>query len=101
MEYFVILFLVFSIVCWACYKRKLAKAVYGLASLEIMLQIFAFVANNIGKKGDTAFISKTPNSLLAVADKFTSGIVYTILAWAFVLLMIYFLFVTIKLFLKK
>jgi len=101
MEYYVIMLLSFFIVCWACYKRKLIKAVYGLASLEIMLQLFYFVANNIGKKVDTAFISKMPNSLLAVADKFTSGVIYSLIAWAFAILMFYFLFLTIKLFLKK
>ncbi len=101
MDAFVILFLVVVIICWACYRRKLEKAAYGIASLDLALRIFAFISQNLGSNEITNFLGKFPNSLLGVADKYMDGILYTIVAWAFVLLMMYFLFLIIRVFFKK
>lgn len=101
MEAFVILFLVIVIICWACYRRKLEKAAYGIAALEIALRILAFISNHIGTNDISTWMGKCPNSLLAVADKYLVGFIYTLVAWMFVILMIYFLFLTIRIFFKK
>lgn len=101
MEAFVILFLVIVIICWACYRRKLEKAAYGIASLDISLRIFAFIATHIGNNEIATWMGKCPDSLLAVADKYLDGFIYTLVAWMFILLMIYFLFLTIRIFFKK
>lgn len=101
MEVFVILFLVIVIICWACYRRKLEKAAYGIASLDIALRIFAFIATHIGNNEIANWMRKCPNSLLVVADKYLDGFIYTLVAWMFVILMIYFLFLTIRIFFKK
>lgn len=101
MEAFVILFLVIVIICWSCYRRKLEKAAYGIAALDIGLRIFAFIASHIGKNEIAVWMSKCPNSLLAVADKYLDGFIYLLVAWMFVILMIYFLFLTVRIFFKK
>lgn len=101
MDAFVVLLLVIIIICWACYRRKLSKAVYGIAALDIFLRIVAFIAANIGRGTISNFFGGFPNSLLAVCDKYTSGLVYLLLAWTFVILMIYFLVMTLGIFFKK
>lgn len=101
MDAFIVLLIVIVIICWACYRRSLSKAVYGIASLDILLRIIAFIASHIGSNAVATFLGNFPNSLLAVADKYTSGLVFLIIAWLFVLLMIYFLAMTLAIFFKK
>ena len=101
MDAFVVLLLVIVIICWACYRRKLSKAVYGIAALDIFLRIVAFIAAHIGGGAISTFLGSFPNSLLAVADKYTGVLVYLLLAWTFVILMIYFLIMTLGIFFKK
>lgn len=101
MEAIVILLLVVVIICWACYRRKLEKATYGIAALDIFLRVVAFISSNIGKNEISSFLGKFPNSLLAVADKYLNGILYILIAWAFVLLMVHFFILTLRTFFKK
>ena len=101
MDAVVILLLVIVIICWACYRRKLEKAAYGIASLDLFLRIVAFISANIGKNELSIFLEKFPNSLLATADKYLNGGLYLIIAWLFVLLMIYFFILTLRIFFKK
>ncbi len=101
MDAFVILFLVIVIVCWSCYRRKLEKAAYGIAALDIGLRLFDVISRNIGKNEVATFLAKWPNSLMSVADQYTKGFVNTIISWMFVLLMLYFLFLIIRVFFKK
>ncbi len=101
MDAFLTLLVVIIIVCWACYRRKLSKAVYGIAALDMLLRIIYFVSTHIGVNAVASFFGSFPNSLLAVAGAYTEGIVYLIIAWAFVLLMIYFLVMTLSIFFKK
>ena len=101
MDAFIVLLLVIIIICWSCYKRKFSAAAYGIASLDLLLRILAFIAKNLKIQAISNFFAPWPNSLLAVAAKYTGGLVYTIIAWAFILLMIYFLVLTMILFFKK
>ena len=101
MDAFIILFLVVVIICWACYRRNLEKAAYGIAALDIALRIFAFIGSHIGTNELSAFFAKWPNSLLAVTDKYMDGFLYSLIAWIFVLLMVYFLFLIIRIFFRK
>ena len=101
MDAFIILILVIVIICWACYRRRLSTAAYGIAALDIFLRIVAFISRNVGKNEISRFLAKFPDSILSVADHYTNGTVYLILAWSFVILMIYFLVLTIISFIKK
>jgi hypothetical protein len=101
MDAFIILLLVIIIICWSCYRRKVSKAAYGIISLDLLLRIFAFIGGHIGKNSVSAFLSKWPDSILTVADKYTSGLVFLLIAWAFVILMLYFVVLTLQTFFKK
>lgn len=101
MDAFIVLLLVIVIICWSCYKRKMSAAAYGIAALDIFLRIVHFIAVNLKIKAISDFFAPWPNSLLAVASKYTSGFIYMVIAWAFVLLMIYFLVLTVISFVRK
>ena len=101
MDAFIVLIIVIIIICWSCYRRKFSTAAYGIAALDLFLRIVNFIAHNIKVKAISDFFAPWPNSILAVADKYTNGIVYSILAWSFVLLMIYFFVLTLMIFFKK
>lgn len=101
MDAFIILVLVIIIICWACYRRKLSTAAYGIAALDIFLRIIDFISRHIGHNEISRFLGNFPNSILSVTDHYTNGTVYLILAWSFVILMIYFLVLTIISFIKK
>lgn len=101
MEAIVILLLVIVIICWACYRRKLEKATYGIACLDIFLRVVAFISTNIGTNELSSFLGQLPNSLLAVADKYLNGFLYMVIAWAFVILMVHFFVLTLRIFFKK
>ncbi len=101
MDAIAILFIVVLIICWACYRRTLEKAAYGIAALDLILRIFAFLAANLGTNEVTTFLGNFPNSLLAVADKYLDGFLYSLVAWMFVLLMCYFWFLIVRTFFRK
>ena len=101
MDAFIVLLVVIIIICWACYKRKLSTAAYGIASLDLLLRILDFIVKNINVKAVSNFFKPWPNSLLSVAAKYTSGMVYSIISWSFIILMIYFLVLTLIIFFKK
>lgn len=101
MDAFIIILIVIVIICWACYRRKLSTAAYGIAALDIFLRIIDFISRHIGQNTVSSFLGKFPDSLLWVIDRYTDGIIFLLLAWAFIILMIYFLFLTLTSFFKK
>lgn len=101
MDAFIVLLIVIIIICWSCYRRKLSKAAYGIVCLDMILQVFNFLAKHLGKNPFTSFLARWPNSLMGLIDKYTDGIVFLIIAWAYVILVIYFIFLTLRIFFKK
>ena len=60
------------------------------------------IKNNIGLPDVSALIGKyVPESIIGIINKYSSGIVNTILQWAFVIIMIIFLSYIIKIFIHK
>ena len=101
MDAFIVLLLIIIIICWACYRRNFSKAAYGIIALDLILRIFAFIGSHIGKNEVATFLSKWPNSILAVSDKYTTGFINSLIAWAFVILMTYFVILILKTFFNK
>ena len=70
--------------------------------VDILLRILTFIKNNIGLPDVSALIGKyVPESIIGIINKYSSGIVNTILQWAFVIIMIIFLSYIIKIFIHK
>lgn len=87
----------------AAYFKNLKSLVYGIAIIEIFLRIMSFVKSNIGIPKISEIISKyLPNSIPDIISKYSSGLIYTILIWAFVICMSWFLvYIVIYLFKRK
>ncbi len=76
------------------FMRDVKWVVYLIGILELFLRLMNFFANNIGLRDVANLIHKyIPSSLFNVLDKYTNGIIYTILAWClFVILFIWFIY---------
>lgn len=87
----------------AAYFKNVKSLVYGIAVIEIFLRIMSFLKSNLGIKSVANFISKYfPNSIPEIIGKYSSGIIYTILIWLFVICMAWFLvYIVIYLFKRK
>lgn len=94
--------LIILILIVVMFFKRFDSFVYFIAIIDIFLRILTFIKNNIGLPDVAALIGKYfPESLFAVIDKYTSGIVTTIINWVFVFIMMIFLSYVTKFFLKK
>ena len=84
------------------YFRRFSSFVYFIGIVDIFLRILTFIKNNIGLPDLSAVIDNyIPESILAIVSNYTDGILYTIIAWAYIVIMVIFLFYNTKFFIKK
>lgn len=84
------------------YFRRFSSFVYFIGIVDIFLRILTFIKNNIGLPDLAAVIDNyIPESILAIAGNYTDGILYTVIAWAYIVIMAIFLFYNTKFFIKK
>lgn len=84
--------------------KRFSSFVFFMAIIEIFLRILAFIKNNIGLPDVSAIIGKyLPENMFAIINKYTGTIplLNTILKWAFVIIMAFFLSYIIKIFINK
>ena len=82
--------------------KRFSSFVFFIAIVDIFLRILTFVKYNIGLPDVSALIGKyIPENIIAIIHKYSSGLVATILDWAFVVIMIIFLTYIIKIFANK
>ena len=95
----IVVALVIFAVCWF---RRFSKLVYAFGIIDIFLRLLDFIANNIGIKPFARWVNKYfPNSIPAIIGKYSSGVIYTILLWIYIVLMVFFLGYTIRTFIRK
>ena len=71
--------------------RQFSSFVYFIAIADIFLRILTFIGENIPLADVSAVINKyIPKSILGIIGSYTSGLLYTILAWVFIVIMIIF-----------
>ncbi len=96
-----IVFIVLLVLVVMFFKR-FSSFVFFIAIFDILLRILTFIKNNIGLPDLSAVIGKyVPTSIIGIIEKYTSGVVTTILSWCFVGIMCIFLFYICKIFIKK
>lgn len=99
---FDVVLLIVLIVAGVCFFRRLDSSVYFIASLDIFFRILTFVKNNLGVAEISNFISKYfPESIPGVINKYTDGIISTVLMWIYVGMFAVFLFYTVRILWKK
>ena len=95
----IVIALVIFAVCWF---RRFSKLVYAFAIIDIFLRLLHFIAVNLGIKAFTRWVNKYfPASIPSIIGKYSSGVVYTILLWIYIVLMVFFLGYTIRTFIRK
>lgn len=100
--YIDLIILIILILIVIMFFKRFSSFVFLVAIIDILLRILTFIKNNIGLKDVSAIIGKyIPESIFSIIHKYSSGIVATILEWAFVLIMIIFLSYIIKIFIRK
>lgn len=76
--------------------------VYSLGIIEIFFRIANFISKNIEIKELSNFIDKyIPNSIISILEKYSNGLLYTVLSFGFVSLMAVLDFYLIKYLIKR
>ena len=102
--YIDLIILIILLILVIMFFKRFSSFVFFIAIVDIFLRILAFIKNNIGLDDVAHVIGKyLPESVFDIINKYTGSIpiVCTILKWAFVIIMCFFLSYIIKIFLKK
>lgn len=77
------LIIIVVVVCF----RRFSSFVYVIGLLDVFLRALTLVKNHIGLPDVAGLIGKyIPESIPAVIGRYTEGIFYTLLIWAFIIL---------------
>lgn len=82
--------------------KDLKFFIYGLGIIEIFFRILTFIKINIGVPEISTLIGKyVPSSIIEIIGRYSTGLFYTILIWAFLTAMVCFEVYLIKGFFKR
>lgn len=96
-----IIFLLLALIILFVFK-DFVSFVYFLGIVEIFLRIVNFVANNIGINDFAYWMnSNFPNSIFNILDKYSDGLLFTILCWLLVICFGVLDFHLVKYFIKR
>lgn len=96
----VILIIILAII--VIIRRDFKSFIYTLGVAEIFLRILTFIADNIGTNVVSDFIHKyIPSSIPSILATYSSGLLFTILEWIFVIFMGILGFYLIKYLIKR
>lgn len=100
MEVVIIMAIIGAIVFF--FKRTFSGFVYSVGMVDIFLRILAFLKNELLGGEISAFINRWfPESIPDIINKYTNGILETVLFWVYVGIMIVFEVYIIKGFFNK
>ena len=95
----IIIALVLIALCWF---RSFPKFIYAFAIIDLFLRLIDYIANHIGVKGFASWVNSVfPNSIKAIIESYTNGLLCTILVWIYIVFMVIFLFYTCRVFIRK
>lgn len=81
--------------------RKFSSFVYAVAIIDIFLRILTFVRDNSVPELHNLIAKYFPESIPAIMDTYTNGILFKVLMWIYVGIFIVFLFYITKYFIHK
>lgn len=97
-----IILILIIIILVLLFKRTFSSLIYAIAIVDIFLRIITFIKLNLLKGELYTFVNNYfPASLPSLIDKYSNGIVYSILMWMLLLVYILFEFYIFRTFLKK
>ncbi len=102
MKYIDLIVLVVFIVFVIIYSKKFQTYIFGFAMTDIFFRVLDFLKNNIPISGLKGELSKyVPESIPIVIYNYTDGTISYLLVWAYVIIMIIFLYFVAKIFIKR
>ncbi len=101
--YWDIIFLIAVILIVICCFRRFSSFVYVVGIIDIFFRLITYFAQNIGAPEITALVKRIgfPASIPAVINKYTDGLLATVLMWCFFGIMVVFEFYVIRTFWRK
>lgn len=100
--YIDLIVLIILVLVVVMFFKRFSSFVFLMAIIDISLRILTFIKNNIGLSDVSALIGKyIPENIFSIINRYSSGVFNTILKWAFVIIMMFFLSYIIKIFIKK
>ena len=96
----VILLILMGIVIF--FFKRFSNFIYFIAITDILLRIITFVKEELTTGEIYAFINKyIPSNIPAIIGNYSSGLLYTILVWLYVIAFIIFEFYVLRTFFRK
>ncbi|MGM9879378.1 MAG: hypothetical protein ACI31R_05095 [Bacilli bacterium] len=97
-----LIILILLIIAVAVLYRDFKFVTYLFGILEIFFRLIHYIGDNIPLININPFVNKyIPSSLFSIIEKYTTGIVYDIISWLFILIFAMFLFYLVRYFIKK
>lgn len=85
-----------------CFFRKFSSFIYIVGITDLVLRLLTLIHLNINWPSVNSFIETyIPNSVLAIINNNTTGIINTIAIWAYIICLGIFIFYVFRTFLKK
>ena len=82
--------------------KRFDSFIYFIAVVDIFLRILTFIKIHVPVPELKALIGRYfPESIPAIINKYTSGIVNTIIIWVYAIIFMIFLFYTARIFFRK
>ena len=95
-----LIFLVLLIIV-ICFFKRFSNVVFFVAIFDIFLRILTFIKYNTFPEIKTFIAKYFPENIPSIIGKYAKDDLYLILVWAYVILMIIFLYYIIKIFIRK
>lgn len=96
-----IVILIIIVLLVAIIFKRLSNTIIFLGLIDIFLRIVDFIGRNTTKQINTFINKYFPSSIIGIIEKYSSGIVETVLIWLFVVLMIMFLYYVFKMLIRR
>ena len=84
-----------------CFFRRLSNTVFFVAIFDIFLRILTFIKYNTFQELKVFIGKYFPEDIPNIISKYAKGDLYTILVWAYVIVMAIFLFYVVRIFIKR
>lgn len=94
--------LIVAIVFVIIYSKRYQTYIFGFGMIDILFRILNIINDFIPVKEIQEFITTyIPSSVPGVINKYTNGVINTVLIWVYVIIMAIFLYFIVRIFIKR
>lgn len=100
--YWDLIVLLLLVVAVVLFFKRFSSSVYLIAIIDIFLRLLTFVSNNLGVPELSSLIDKYfPTSMMGIINRYSNGIINTVLMWCLFVIYCIFLFYITRTFWKR